>query len=177
MFASCRATTSSKTSTSDDGRFRAEALAAALPPWSKPAAPVSLAAVMDLSRLPAPERRRALGAFAGRYCGVPLDAVDCGKYFLALRLLFELPRRAPRATAHGFGGWIHPETIDPRGTTFDVSWPVEVEVDAAAVTIHVAPSAGYLGGSYAAVAEYDDFAARYPLREAALLARARLEYR
>jgi len=147
-----------------------EALARRLPDWSATSDPARfvdtsglVGAAIDVCAMPEDERRELIAAYSAAHCYPELVAFEASGLYVMMRVLFELPAVVPRDQARDFGGWLHPSRAGDGG--YPLGWPVRVE----GYTVHLAAFAGYAGGGWDALGEYDYFIGKFPLRDPVLL--------
>lgn len=107
--------------------------------------------------------RTKLKEYSDRYCFPKFQPVRASGFYVFLRTIFKAPTSHPIGNARVFGGWIHP-SASPDATTFDLSWPVELQKDGATAAVH--PYDGYHGKGYDGIGEYDYFLESFPFRDA-----------
>jgi hypothetical protein len=106
------------------------------------------------------DAKRALARFldeAEGFAGVENET----RLFLLLRVVFDLPDRAPADQRRTFKGWVNWPEPDTEGNV-NLSWPVSWS---AGQPILLARFEGADGPRYAAVEEYRHLLARFPFRE------------
>jgi hypothetical protein len=110
---------------------------------------------------------RALAAWQeNRAEGLPHTTQVETKVYLLMRVVFDLPERAPARDRYGFGGWLHDmpteePPVNPDGTV-NLAWPVSWRSGDPRL---VAGFQGLEGQPYDAVAEYRYLNARYKPRD------------
>lgn len=141
---------------------------AAMPAWAdvRPGAAQQLAeveaSVQALAMCPPPivlagalDHARSFGAPGARPYGVS----EMSRLFVLHRWLFELPPSVP-AGGHGFGGFLGKPVVDGQ---LLLRWPWSAASDGRLVLTGY--FAGYSGEAFDAVAEANEFMARYGLRK------------
>jgi hypothetical protein len=138
----------------------------ALAPWTHaPDLPAGewdryIATARDVQRADPPAVEEAIAEFLGERAGFE-GAEDETRVFLLLRLVFDLPERAPADQREAYAGWVNwPPPADDG--TVSLSWPIAWRDGRPAL---VAPYEGAEGESYAGVEEYRRLRERYPYRD------------
>lgn len=83
------------------------------------------------------------------------------RLFLLMRIVFDLPDRAPADQRHIFKGWVNWPALDAEGNV-NLSWPVDWQ-DGRPVLL--TPFEGADGPCYGAVEEYRYLLTRFPFRK------------
>ncbi len=105
------------------------------------------------------EVEHAIAGVLGDSSG-PDATEDETRVFLLLRVVFDLPERAPVQERDSFKGWVNWPAPAPDGTV-SLAWPLHWDQDGPHL---VAPYEGFEGPEYAAVEEYRHLLARFPFR-------------
>jgi hypothetical protein len=149
------------------------ALLEKIPPWVKEGGYTTadskalVAAGKELAKLTNDDLRVGVASFLEAHRADAPTPDDLGslrapsQVFLALRVIFDVPRAARGPEAKRFGGWVGDS--DPNGPEgFSVLWPVDVDTRGA-LTVKGA-YAGYMGVPYGADLELEHFIATFPRR-------------
>lgn len=144
-----------------------------LPVWSKTIDPGQKLTYDELIpiaaaflALPVDTRRDLIKQYHGQYCFPKLDLERASAIYLFFRVIFNLPSQQSREHVKVFGGWLHP-SINTGQPYFNLSWPVNIDVDNG--TLMIDRFTGYFGKGYDALGEYDYFVSLFAFRELAEL--------
>jgi hypothetical protein len=106
-------------------------------------------AARELQQADPGDTERTIAEFVGRRSGFDA-AEDETRVFLLLRVVFDLPERAPADERRAYAGWVNWPPPDADGNV-NLSWPITWETGRPAL---IAPYEGSEGESYAAPEEY-----------------------
>lgn len=140
-----------------------------LPAWSKtidPGQKITYGELIPIAvaflALPADVRRDLIKKYHGQYCFPKLDLERASAIYLFFRIIFNLPNQQSLEHVKVFGGWLHP-SINTGQAYFNLSWPVNIDVDNS--TLVIDRFTGYFGKGYDALGEYDYFVSLFAFRE------------
>ncbi len=129
----------------------AEAVLASLAPWPS-AGDLSreqwqryIEAARELQQTDPADAESAIGHFVTRRSGLEA-AEDETRIFLLLRVVFDLPERAPADERRAYAGWVNWPAPDDEGNV-SLSWPIAWDTGRPALVAHYE---GSEGESYAA---------------------------
>jgi hypothetical protein len=118
-----------------------------------------IAAAAAVQRADPDDVERSLTDFLGQRRGIEGAAAETS-LFLLMRVVFDLPEKAPASERRSFKGWINWPPPASDGTV-SLAWPLTWE---SGRPILVAPYEGSEGPRYAAAEEYRYLLDRYPFR-------------
>jgi hypothetical protein len=118
-----------------------------------------IAAGATVQRADPDDVERSLTDFLGQREGIEGAAAETS-LFLLMRVVFDLPEKAPASERRSFKGWINWPPAAPDGTV-SLAWPLSW--DSGRPTL-VAPYEGSEGPRSAAAEEYRYLLERYPFR-------------